>query len=262
MIICLLKVKGWTIVAAIAFVALAGCRQEKTFGEYYLHGPTWLNQGENDKTISELDRIIREQPDNTAAHMKRAEIKSKLGRYEEALSDLDLAVRLQPDNPAIFQRRADIHLEISQFDAAVSNIDHVVRLRPNDPFSYMTRALFRFQAEQYRATISDLDKVIAMRPDHPLAAYHLRGLAWANLYQPWLALADYDKHIQINPNDAHAYGSRGVAKERLGQHNEALVDYEICLELLDDSPSHSSMRVAVEKRVRELENNRKEERNE
>ena len=58
------------------------------------------------------------------------------------------------------------------------------------------------------------------------------------------------------------YCSRGVAKERLGRYKEALADYRICLEMLDDSPGDNRMRAAVEKRMREIEDNQREGRSE
>ena len=93
-------------------------------------------------------------------------------------------------------------------------------------------------------------------------AYFIRGLAWSSLRQPQLAIADYDKYIQLHPDDAYAYGSRGVAKERLGRYKEALADYRICLEMLDDSPGDNRMRAAVEKRMRTIEDSQREGRSE
>ena len=45
------------------------------------------------------------------------------------------------------------------------------------------------------------------------------------------SLADYDRAIQLNPNNANAYVNRGVAKYALGRKKEALADYNRAIKL-------------------------------
>ena len=56
--------------------------------------------------------------------------------------------------------------------------------------------------------------------------YFLRGNACYNLGLYDLAIANYDKAIQLEANDAHAYNNRGVSKKNLGQHFAAISDYD------------------------------------
>lgn len=48
-------------------------------------------------------------------------------------------------------------------------------------------------------------------------------------YEP--AIADYDKAIGLNPNDALFYNARGFAKEQLEQYEEAREDRQKSAEL-------------------------------
>ena len=61
--------------------------------------------------------------------------------------------------------------------------------------------------------------------------YFLRGNACYNLGLYDLAIANYDKAIQLEPNDAHAYNNRGVSKKNLGQHFAAISDYNKAIQL-------------------------------
>ncbi|MBW5398273.1 tetratricopeptide repeat protein, partial [Brachyspira pilosicoli] len=45
------------------------------------------------------------------------------------------------------------------------------------------------------------------------------------------AIKDYDKAIELNPNNGAFYNNRGVSKENLEEYNEALKDYKKALEL-------------------------------
>src|SRR3989338_8184593 len=45
------------------------------------------------------------------------------------------------------------------------------------------------------------------------------------------AIADCDKALKLNPNDAIAYNNRGYAKDKLGDYKGAIKDYDKAIEL-------------------------------
>ncbi len=55
-------------------------------------------------------------------------------------------------------------------------------------------------------------------------AYFNRGNAKYELEDYRGAIADYSKAIEINPNDADAYGNRGIAMIKLGQKDSGCLD--------------------------------------
>jgi len=62
-------------------------------------------------------------------------------------------------------------------------------------------------------------------------AYNNRGLLckkWGKLY---MALADYNQAITLNPNYAKAYNNRGVLYDELGENDLALADYNQVIKL-------------------------------
>ena len=62
-------------------------------------------------------------------------------------------------------------------------------------------------------------------------AYNSRGIAKAHLEQYFAAIADYDIVIRLKPDDATAYNSRGIAKALLGRRLEAKQDVRTGLRL-------------------------------
>ena len=68
------------------------------------------------------------------------------------------------------------------------------------------------------------------QPDHA-EAYNNRGVAKNMLGQHDDAITDFDEAIRLSPNLAEAYTCRGIAKAASGLKDEAQKDFEIALEL-------------------------------
>lgn len=84
--------------------------------------------------------------------------------------------------------------------------------------------------QQYEQAIKDYDKVIELNPNDA-NAYLNRGNAYGNLGQYDQAIKNYDKAIELNPNDANAYVGRSNAYYHLGQKERAIQDSNKVIEL-------------------------------
>ena len=60
--------------------------------------------------------------------------------------------------------------------------------------------------------------------------YYNRGLAYANIGEYQLAIRDYDKVIELDPEHAEAYCFRGLAYDNLGDYRQAIGDYDKAIE--------------------------------
>lgn len=85
----------------------------------------------------------------------------------------------------------------------------------------------------YQSTIADYDKAIQLNPNDDLA-YYGRGMAKDDLGQHFAAITDYDTAIRLKPDSAYAYQARGIAKRNLGQYSAAIVDYDTAIQLKPD----------------------------
>ena len=80
-------------------------------------------------------------------------------------------------------------------------------------------------------------------------AYNNRGSSKARLGQHNEAIKDYDTAIRLNLNDALVYSNRGWSKARLGQHNEAIKDFDIAIRL---NPNNALVHKNIELSLKKL----------
>jgi tetratricopeptide (TPR) repeat protein len=86
---------------------------------------------------------------------------------------------------------------------------------------------------KYDLAIADYDRAIELRHDYA-GAYNNRGIAYADKGEYDLAIADYDKAIELKPDCAEAYNNRGSAYDQKGEYDLAIADYGKAIELRPD----------------------------
>ena len=99
--------------------------------------------------------------------------------------------------------------------------------------TYFRRGYACYDLGLYDLAIANYDKAIQLEPDYT-EAYINRGIAKIRLGQHFAAISDYDKAIQLEPDYTEAYYNRGTAKMRLGQHFAAISDYDKAIQLKPD----------------------------
>ena len=98
--------------------------------------------------------------------------------------------------------------------------------------TYFLRGKASYDLGLYDLAIANYDKAIQLKPDE-VNPYINRGLAKGKLGQYFAAISDYDKAIQLEPDFAMAYVQRGLAKALLNRKWEAKQDLRIALRLAE-----------------------------
>ncbi len=98
---------------------------------------------------------------------------------------------------------------------------------------YFYRGLSKYELGDYNGAIQDYNKAIQLAPDNT-SAYINRGNSKSNLGDENGAIQDYNKAIQLAPDDALAYYNRGISKSNLGDENGAIQDYNKAIQLAPD----------------------------
>lgn len=122
------------------------------------------------------------QPCETLFHRLRSQLYALIFRYDEAIADMDAAIALDPDNPALYVERGQRILLLYEWDRVL--VDY-------------NRAL-------------ELDPLYA-------DAYYYRGILYASVPEGIdarrLALADFERYLELAPDDQHTADATRYAAE-------------------------------------------------
>ena len=124
----------------------------------------------------------------------------------------------------------------------------------HDALGYLQRGIEAHKEHKLDEAIKHYTKSIQLKSDNPIVsrAYSRRGNAYDGKGQYDLAFKDYNKAIELNPDDADAYFYRGFIYELKRNSEEAIKDYDKAIELKPDHVDAYIYRAGVANRDSEL----------
>ncbi|MFM6405620.1 MAG: tetratricopeptide repeat protein, partial [Microcystis sp.] len=121
-----------------------------------------------------------------------------LENYEQALTVINQAISLVPNNPKSYIIKSGVLYDLKRYDEGLAAITQAIELAPR-AFWYSNRGIIYYNQQKYKLALDDFNKAIELNPNYA-EAYGNRGLLYYNQQKYELALSDYDKAIEINPN--------------------------------------------------------------
>jgi tetratricopeptide (TPR) repeat protein len=106
---------------------------------------------------------------------------------------------------------------------------------PQRIMAHYNVAIFYFLAEDAKKAIENTDKILISQPNH-VGALSLRANCYDRLKDDAHALADWDKLLEIDPNDALVYNDRSYFYLDRGDLNKAISEMETYIKMQPDSP--------------------------
>ncbi|MGI9456601.1 MAG: tetratricopeptide repeat protein [Aeoliella sp.] len=214
--------------------------------------------------LADVDDVLEIKSDNFATHELRALVLLALDRQEEALASFDRATELSPEAVSPYLRRAELYGNLGDLDQAIKQATEAIELRSENPIGYLMRADLYLRNEQPKPALEDAEKALELRPglvqayllkaraydiegDTRKALLQLEELAEAlppqaelnlqialyalQLEMPRRAIDALNRALNVEPENALLLRFRGDARLNIGQHREAIADYELALGL-------------------------------
>ncbi len=196
---------------------------------YDLRGLVRWSLGQFDKALQDFDAALALDPNLAASHANRGNIYVQEHAYDKALADYNDAIRLRPDGAGAYNGRGNLYLLTGEYEKAVADFDKVLRLRPDDELAHRNRGGARYLQARYDDAIGDFVASIRLYPDNP-EAYNGLGYAYlaqaryaeaAQAFERSLALAPYERYIELVPNPPYEVLWLHLARRLAGQPDDA-----------------------------------------
>lgn len=224
--------------------------------------------------IKELNEVIEKSPGFTLVYRHLATIYKETGRVDKAVEILETGLKKNPGNINLMSKLGIMLAEANRPGKAVELLKYCIKMESHNPenynflgVAYYKKGDFAAALENYRKAL-ELDKNYAsvfnnvgslylvvftrnrdekayqlamehfdraLRIDPRLfAAYNGRGAAYKFKKQNDLAIADWKKTIEINPNFIDAYFNLGVTLLEKGDKAQALGILTTCRDRFKD----------------------------
>ncbi|MEG3440422.1 tetratricopeptide repeat-containing serine protease family protein, partial [Pannus brasiliensis CCIBt3594] len=148
---------------------------------------------------------------------------------ESALRAIDRAIALSPANPNLYNDKFAILKELKDYDGSLQAIERALALAPRSAW-YNNRGYLYHQQQKTDLALADYNKAIDMNPRFAMA-YNNRGYLYYQQRKTDLALADFNTAIEIDPRNVEVYNNRGLVYAEQGKTDLALADYNKAIDM-------------------------------
>lgn len=212
------------------------------------------DQGELDRSMSDLTRAIELDRSFEAAWANRGRLHFVRRDYEAAVADFTEAHALAPQDASTLFYRGLVRLRQQDYDSAIEDY-RAARALPDSETGMQTyiasfavafrnRGVIALQSEQYAAAISDFEEAARIDPTDAEVHFAL-GTAFAGNRNYADAVRSYDRAIMLRPDQWRWRGARCWQRAVWGEElNEAVSDCSAVLAQLDDPSTRESRALA------------------
>ena len=156
---------------------------------------------------------------------------------EKSLADLNKSVEFDDANPQVRLSRAQLFYLRGDFEKAQKDVDASMAAAPTEQ-GLQLRSMIAGAQGRVTDAIVDMERLVNIRPTDLDRVWQL-----SNYYQmddrPRKAIELLNAVLKVDPKQWRALRSRGDAKLSVGEHAEAIKDYEAAYEIVTDDDLQS-----------------------
>ena len=178
---------------------LAACGQDNGKGE---ENQQAINN--TDPSISQLNLLIEETPEDPELYYQRAQLYYELEGYDEAIQDVQMALSFDSINPNYLHLLADAYLDYYQSFRALKTMEQAAALHPQRIPTLLKLTEFQLILTQSEQALKTLDKIREIDPQNP-EMFYMGGMVFEDLGDIDKAIGSYQSAVEINPELIEAW---------------------------------------------------------
>lgn len=209
-------------------------------GAYNNRGITYANLHQYESALKDYTKAIELNSESATPYLNRGNTYNDLKQYNAALKDYTKAIELNSELDIAYSRRGITYSYLRRFEAAEKDYRKAYMLKRKNGdvlgrFDFMeirgiSLVSLSESLSELRESLEDYNKAIELNPENA-DAYNIRGYIYSDLFEDEAALKDFHKAIELNPKYVDAYLNRANIYSKLEQYNAALKDYNKVIKL-------------------------------
>ncbi|MHB8955524.1 MAG: protein kinase domain-containing protein [Pirellulaceae bacterium] len=213
-----------------AFAALdkAGELKPDVCWHYSVRAEVFSAQGQYTQALAAIDKSIELNPKPNAtdafwAHEDRGEIHANLGMPADAHADFDKSLELAPFRSWTYKRRALAQFRLKNYAEALADIAKALELKPDDMSSLtwiLPEQVAKCPDERLRAGLLELANKAIQLSKGSADAYSYRAVLYQAFGCQDAAIVDFDKVVELEPEQVYGWYCRVLARLGWGQAEE------------------------------------------
>jgi len=200
---------------ALEFYTQAIETWEGNWVAYNSRSMVYREQGELEKALADLNNAEKiENFDKKLVYENRANLKYDMKDYSGSLNDYNKLIAINSTNSNYYGNRADCFRNLGDLDKAFADYDKTVELDSTNYLAIFQRGKIRLKKQDITSAIEDYNKALKINENDNI--YVARGIAYGIMIDYQKSIADFDKALEINPQNAAAYYNRALSKKNSG----------------------------------------------
>jgi tetratricopeptide (TPR) repeat protein len=230
---------------------------------YINRGMAFSKKRDFTSALADYSKAIQLDPKDSLIYNNRADVYLQMGNFELGLADQNKAISIMPKEALYLSNRCFTYVKMKSSELAIKDCSEAIQLNPKMALAYSNRGLAYFQISKLESALDDYNTALklndtlyqlyvdrgyillklgrfedaveslskALSMESVAVTHLLRASAYSKLNKPDLEFADYNKAIEIDPNNAIAYNNRGIYLLKNGDKTGALNNFNKAIEL-------------------------------
>lgn len=208
-------------------VLFAFLSQAQTAKDFFNRASKKYQDQEYAAAAVEYTRALELAPESAVLFNNRGLCYYKLEQWDKAADDYDRALTLDPAYKQAFLNLGNVSLDKGDYEAALLSFDKALSLDSFYTPVYAKRAYTLYQLEDYKGSLEYYDKAIEYAPVERATLFNARGATYAKLGKTEMAIADYDKTLDLTPDAYETFINRGILKAKMQKYEAAIQDFTV-----------------------------------
>lgn len=224
---------------------------------YLSRGRVYLERKQLDEALTDFDAVIKLNANDAAAYMGRGDVYWQKRDFANALTAYNRAIEIDPRLSDAYVNRGKVFAEQGSRDKAMADYNRAIELSRDNPFAFLWRGNAYSTSGDYDRALADFEQALKLKPDLS-EAYIKRAdalLKRGGARDSEQAVSDlntaFSRDVDVS-YDPKPYLNRGSAYKNIGKGQLAIADFEKAINLSQNKPEYSKIKDEASARLKDL----------